>query len=72
MGIPKGRSKVNPGRRNAVTTPGVMHTPYPCTPKGRSGEGFPSPYTHIPQPIIAIKPPTVLKGRKLSNARWRT
>ena len=34
---PKGRSMANPGRRNAVTTPGYCDALFTGTPKGRSG-----------------------------------
>ena len=40
MCTPKGRSMVNPGRRNAVTTPGVNGIALTCTLKGRSGVGI--------------------------------
>ena len=33
----KGRSMVNPGRRNAVTTPEVNGIFFRCTPEGRNG-----------------------------------
>ena len=38
MSTPEGRSLVNPGRRNEVTTPGVGCSPSLGTPEGRSGE----------------------------------
>ena len=34
---PEGRSMVNPGQRNEVTTPGVSGIISLCTPEGRSG-----------------------------------